>query len=167
LKSSRFLFAAFLLFFACFAPEVWSDPFSLSGKVVRVYDGDTIQVANVGKVRMLGIDTPEWQASGRDRYYQRQGISAATLRRIATAARDFVVNHAAGQNVTLTVDSDARDRHGRLLAYVYLEDGRLLNRLLLEAGLAAVYRRFDFSLKSEFIAVEKRARGLSVGLWCD
>ncbi|MEJ2700672.1 MAG: thermonuclease family protein, partial [Desulfuromonadales bacterium] len=62
-------------------------------------------------------------------------------------------------------DHDERDRYGRLLAYVVLPDGRMLNRLLLEKGYAAVYRRFDFRLKQDFLRAEADARRRQVGLW--
>ena len=51
-----------------------------------------------------------------------------------------------------------RDRYGRLLAYVRLEDGRLLNALLLEQGQARVYRRCQCSRLGWFQALEQEAR---------
>jgi micrococcal nuclease len=148
-----------------FVPRGQSAPQSLSGEVLRVYDGDTIFVETVGKVRLIGVDAPEWEGSDRDNYYTRKGISAAKLRQISTLSREFVTRNAKGNVVTLTFDRDLHDRHDRHLAYVYLSDGRLLNRLLLEAGLASVYRRFDFNFKSDFIQAEKIARRRSLGLW--
>lgn len=165
LRSFSALFVVIALSLVLFVPRGESAPLSLSGEVLRVYDGDTLFVETVGKVRLIGVDTPEWEGSERDNYYIRKGISAAMLREIATLSREFVTRHAKGEVVTLTFDRDLRDRHDRHLAYVYLPDGRLLNRLLLEAGLASVYRRFDFSLKSDFIAAEKIARSRSLGLW--
>lgn len=139
----------------------------LVGKVVQVYDGDTINVENIGKVRLIGIDTPEWQSSDRDQYYLRQGISAAKLREISAASRKYVAMNTLGQLVELTTDREEFDRHGRLLAYVHLSDGRLLNRVLLEEGLAVVYRRFDFDLKADFIQAEEMAHLMFRGLWID
>ena len=55
--------------------------------------------------------------------------------------------------------------YGRLLAYVYLPDGRLLNRMLLEQGLAAVYRKFTFRMKTDFLTAEQQARQAGIGLW--
>ena len=140
---------------------------ALTGKVVRVYDGDTIKVENVGKVRLIGIDTPEFESSDRDQYYLRQGISEPTLRRIASESREFIFRNIVGGVVVLTTDRETYDRHGRLLAYVHLPDGRLLNRTLLEEGLAAVYRRFDFKLKSDFIKAEKSAKQKGLGMWSE
>ena len=153
---------AFLLFWAMAATAG-----ELRGRVTYVYDGDTVKVSGVGKVRLLGIDTPEHEASGRDYFYRRFGISPATLRAISRDARITVGDLARGREVRLETEDagDSRDRHGRLLAYLYLPDGRLLNRELLERGLATVYRRFDFRLKSEFLAAEDHARRQGIGLW--
>lgn len=150
-----------------FVGTALSAPAALAGKVTRVYDGDTIKVEPHGKVRLLGIDAPEREASDRDRYYLRKGIKESTLRAIAVQSRQFLARNAAGRTVTLQLDSAHRDKYGRLLAYVYLPDGRLLNRLLLDAGLATVYRRFNFRLKKNFLAAEKKARSRFRGIWSD
>lgn len=137
----------------------------LHGRVTWVYDGDTVKVAGVGKVRLLGIDAPEHEDSPRDRYLMRQGVRRATLRRIAREALRFNIAALKGRTVLLQTDRDLRDRYGRLLAYLTLPDGRLLNRLLLEKGLAVVYRRFDFRLKRDFLRAEAQARHRHAGLW--
>ncbi|ABA89672.1 nuclease, putative [Syntrophotalea carbinolica DSM 2380] len=146
--------------YACAAPQQ-------QGKVTWVYDGDTIKIAGIGKVRLLGIDVPEREGSPRDRYFTRQGISPATLRRVHAQARRLVRERSYGQTVSLRTGQPAHDRYGRLLAYVVLPDGRLLNRLLLERGLAVVYRRFDFTLKKDFLLAEKQARQAGRGMWED
>jgi micrococcal nuclease len=135
------------------------------GRVSWVYDGDTVKVDGVGKVRLLGIDTPEEKASERDKTYRRAGIASKQLRRGAKRATDFLIRTAKGQVVTLTYDQDKKDRYGRTLAYVTLADGRMLNRELLREGLACVYQRFDFRLKADFLRVEAAARNAGRGLW--
>lgn len=137
----------------------------LRGAVEWIYDGDTIEVKGAGKVRLIGIDTPERDASPRDAYFRKQGVAASTLRRVAAEALRFNIAAAKGRQVLLTTDGDERDRHGRLLAYVTLPDGRLLNRLLIEKGFAAVYRRFDFRMKQDFLQAEGEARQHRRGLW--
>lgn len=137
----------------------------LRGRVEWIYDGDTIRVAGIGKVRLLGIDTPEREASERDRFFVKLGGNGKKLRRIAGEVLQFNIAHVKGQEVRLTLDHEKRDAYGRLLAYVTLPDGSLLNRLLLEKGHAVVYRRFDFALKGDFLAAEEQARRRQVGLW--
>lgn len=137
----------------------------LQGRVLWIYDGDTLKVAGVGKVRLLGIDAPEHEDSPRDRYYLRQGIPRKRLRRIARKALRFNIETVKDREVRLLTDRSERDRYGRLLAYVVLPDGRMLNRVLLEKGYAAVYRRFDFRLKKDFLRTEADARRKKIGLW--
>lgn len=135
------------------------------GRIAYIYDGDTIEVAGVGKVRLIGIDTPEWADSPRDDFYHRWGIEPAHLRTIATRAKDYLISTAKGRPVKLEFDQERRDRHGRLLAYVRLPNGQLLNELLLQKGYASVYRRFDFLLKDAFLQTEQQAMDQRVGLW--
>jgi micrococcal nuclease len=137
----------------------------LSGRVKWIYDGDSIEVAGVGTVRLLGIDAPEYKASQRDRYYQRWGIAPTTLRRISQEGKIYLIESVKGETVVLKTEEKKRDRYNRLLAYVYLPDGRLLNRLLLEQGYALVYQRFDFEKKTDFLTAEKLSRNNRQGLW--
>ena len=138
---------------------------SLQGIVTWVYDGDTLKIAGIGKVRLLGIDSPEREAGRRDRNFRKLGAKA-DLRAIHDQALRFNIQAVKGRQVVLKCDQgDQRDRYGRLLAYVYLPDGRLLNQLLLENGLAIVYRRFDFTLKPAFLEAEQTAQAHDVGMW--
>ncbi len=138
---------------------------TFSGKVKWIYDGDSIEVDGIGTVRLLGIDAPEHKASQRDGYYLRQGIDPATLRHINRAGKTYLIETVKGKTVVLKTGEKERDRYNRLLAYIYLPDGRLLNQHLLEKGYAVVYRRFDFDLKSDFLEAENQARCNKVGLW--
>ena len=140
-------------------------PATRTGTVTWVYDADTLEVAPHGKVRLLGIDAPEKTASDRDQPFVKLGISRNRLREVHGAGLAWSIANVKGRQVTLTFDHPERDRHGRLLAYVHLPDGRLLNRVLLEQGLVIVYRRFHFSLKGEFLAAEGEAQRRGDGLW--
>ncbi|RME39217.1 MAG: thermonuclease family protein, partial [Deltaproteobacteria bacterium] len=57
-----------LLFVLLLAGQVLADP---TGRVSWIYDGDTLKVEGIGKVRLLGIDAPEHEDSYRDRFYRR------------------------------------------------------------------------------------------------
>jgi micrococcal nuclease len=142
-----------------------SDAADLRGRVEWIHDGDTIEVAGIGQVRLIGIDTPERKDGERDRFFVKLGGNGKILRRIAEEALKFNIRQVKGKEVRLEVDHEPRDTYGRLLAYVTLPDGRLLNRILLEKGYAVVYRRFDFRLKEDFLEAEAGARFGKVGLW--
>jgi micrococcal nuclease len=161
----RLLFCLYL--FLAF-PVYAEPPLSyLKGDVNWIYDGDTLEIETIGTVRLVGIDVPEHAASERDRYLTRQGIAPARLRAASQAAREFNMNQVLGKRVRLEIEDPSRDRYGRLLAYVLLPDGRLLNRVLIEQGLAVVYRRFAFRRKTEFLKAEEQAREGKRGLWAE
>lgn len=157
----RFFLLCLLLFFGA-----TTNAQTLAGKVTWVYDGDTIKVAKVGKVRLLGIDCPEREDSPRDSYYlKRYPIQATQLRQISAEARQYVIKETKNHMVTLEFDVQKTDVYGRTLAYVYLADGRMLNRLLLDKGLATVFRRFDFRQKEDFSKRESQAQRQQLGIW--
>src|SRR5665647_340620 len=89
----------------------------VSGRVAWIYDGDTLKVDGVGKVRLIGIDTPEKALSPRDDAYRRAGISPRKLRLEANRATEFMIRTAKGKIVTLVFEHDRVDRYGRTLAY--------------------------------------------------
>lgn len=94
--------------------------------VSAVVDGDTLRLANGRLVRFIGINTPELGRDGRP--HEAYAIEA----RDALAA---LIGDA--RQVTLRYGQERQDRYGRLLAHVYLPDGRSLEAELLQAGLAA------------------------------
>ena len=160
-RTSRILvFAAFILLgvLPVFGEEI-------SGRVTWIQDGDTIRVDGVGTVRLLGIDTPEMKASERDNFYLRRGLSRRTIRRTARDALHFNIRHLKGKRVTLRPGNPQRDDYGRLLAYVHLPDGRMINLMLIEGGLATVFRRYSFDHKEPFLEAERKARQGKQGMW--
>ncbi len=94
---------------------------SASVQVVRVIDGDTIQVCCVFgdrvTVRYIGVDTPETHHPMRG--VERYGMEAAE------ANRKLVD----GKTVRLEFDVQQLDKYGRTLAYVYLQDGTFVLHL--------------------------------------
>ena len=138
----------------------------LTGRVLWVYDGDTLKIENIGKVRLLGIDTPESQPSSKDHFYTKKfQITEKRLRKIAKQAKYYNIHNLKNRRVRLELDQTHRDKYDRLLAYVYLPNGRMLNRILLQKGLATVFRRYDFQYKQDFLEAETKARNGKLGLW--
>ncbi|HEY3250229.1 MAG TPA: thermonuclease family protein [Ignavibacteria bacterium] len=141
--------------------------------VTKVFDGDTFEVEIDGKrekIRMLGIDTPEkWESGKLDKDAQRTGKDKKTIKVLGDLASEYTKKLISGKKVRLEIDpiGDERDRYGRMLRYVYLEDGTLVNLKIVEDGYANAYRRFEVSKKNEFIEAEKRARENRRGLWGD
>jgi len=128
-------------------------------EVVKVIDGDTFRILNhqgeEEKVRLIGVDAPETRRTGRKEvgYYGKE----------ATA---FLKNLLADRPVRLEYDVQRKDRYGRTLAYVYLEDGTFVNDVLLKEGYAVV-ATFPPNVKYTdlFLKSEKNARKKKLGLW--
>ena len=87
-------------------------------QVKNVYDGDTILLEGEKRVRYLGIDAPE---------IGRNGTKSQPLALASRAMNRRIVGNT---RVTLELDREKWDRHGRLLAYVFLEGGTMVNALL-------------------------------------
>lgn len=120
-----------------------------SGEVVGVSDGDTIKVLvkkNVRKVRLYGVDTPEKKQA------------------FGMKAKQFTSSLVFGKNVSVTVVS--KDRYGRYVGIVKLDDGRLLNHELVRYGFAWWYSHYapnDTKLRN----LERQARLEKRQLWSD
>ncbi len=109
-------------------PKGGEDSADGTGRVLRVVDGDTIQV-RIGevreRVRYIGVDTPETH---------KPGTPVQCYGRAASARNARLVD---GERVRLETDAESRDRYGRLLAYVYrVRDGRFINADLVRGGFA-------------------------------
>jgi micrococcal nuclease len=128
------------------------------GRVVRVVDGDTISVqlgAVREKVRYIGIDTPETKDP-------RRPVGC-----YGPQAAQFNHRLVAGERVRLVRDVAARDRYGRLLAYVYrVRDGLFVNAELARLGYAEPLRIApDVRHADRFAALARAARDAGRGLW--
>jgi micrococcal nuclease len=126
--------------------------------VVRVIDGDTIEIENKIKIRLLGIDAPE-----KDECYFDE-------------SKSFLKELLAGEDINLEKDLTGKDRYDRLLRYVILpaedieEDDILVNRLLLEKGLAVTLAIApDNRYRDLFSSAQEKAKKDKIGLWgeCD
>ena len=82
-------------------------------------------------------------------------------------ASAFTRSMAEGKRVRLEyeVGASTQDRYGRTLAYVYLEDGTLLNLAIINGGYGFAYTKYPFSRMDEFRAAQRRAREAGIGLW--
>lgn len=121
--------------------------------VRAVVDGDTIDVANVGRVRLLGIDAPEL-AHGYD-----------TAAPFAREAKDRLTTLVLHRWVRLQEDGDRFDVYRRHLAYVLTEDGVFVNAALVREGLARVTARVVLSRLPELQRAESEAQAFRRGMW--
>lgn len=121
--------------------------------VERVVDGDTIIVAGVGRVRLIGVDTPETVDPRRPVQFFGREASAFTRQMLE------------GKRVRLEYDQQRIDRYGRTLAYVWLANGTLVNGEIIRRGFGHAYTRFPFRYLDQFRQFEREARLGGRGLW--
>ena len=156
---SRLAVTLSLLLFTAGCAASSSSGVAGGGVVVRPVDGDTVVVRVSGveeSVRLIGIDTPESVAQ--DRPVECFGPEAKE--RLADLLPPATP-------VVLQRDVEARDRYGRLLAYVVrAADGLFVNGALVEEGFAES-ARFppNTARQGELDAAEARARAEQRGLW--
>lgn len=129
-------------------------------EVVSVVDGDTFKInynGTVTKVRLIGVDTPESVSSNQSKN-NKYGVEAS----------NYTKERLEGQTVHLEFDVQQTDKYGRLLAYVYLEDGTMYNKELLEKGYAQI-ATYPPNVKyvDEFIQIQKQAKENKVGFWAE
>ena len=135
--------------------------------VKRVVDGDTLLLKNDQRVRLIGVDTPEVHISEKlYRDAERTHRDIETIRKSGKRASDFVKSLVKpGDRIKLEYDWQKVDKYGRILAYVYLEDGRFLNAEIIKQGYGNAYTRFPFKYVDEFRRYEREARENKKGLW--
>ena len=129
----------------------------ISAEVIRVIDGDTIEVLLDGKeetVRFLLIDTPETR-------HPQLGVQP-----YGQEASAFVHDLLQGETVELEFDGSERDKYGRLLMYVYI-DGESVQEMLLRKGLARVAYVYPPNTKyvDRYREIQAEAQKKAIGIW--
>jgi micrococcal nuclease len=120
-------------------------------RITRVIDGDTVELTGGDRLRLLAIDTPE----------KGEPFHDAAMACLASVTRN--------RGIQVEYDRQRRDRYGRMLGFVYVEDTMLVNRVLVDSGLAYVYffKDDDLSRKEyrQLLEAQRRAMGRRSGLW--
>ncbi len=117
--------------------------------VTRIVDGDTIECRGVGRIRLIGMDTPELDQPPFGRQAARALAAIVPLRSEIQVERDV----------------EARDRYGRVLAYLW-RDGRMVNWLMVRQGWAVLLTwPPNVQYVEWFTAAQSRAREERLGLW--
>lgn len=128
-------------------------------RVIRVSDGDTIAVDMNGKqenVRMIGVDTPETH---------KPNTPVQCFGKEASDYTHKILGRGAAVRLEADPTNDNRDRYNRLLRYVYLPDGTLYQKTLVEQGYGFAYTSFAFQKKDEFLQAQTSAQIAKRGLW--
>jgi len=122
--------------------------------VRRVIDGDTFETDGGAKVRLIGVNTPE---------------VGARAEPYGEEASEFSRQRLSGRKVYMFADAGDKDRYGRLLRYVFIDnDPVMFNETLLAEGYANVMTvPPNVMFAEKFLALERQARENLKGLWKD
>ncbi len=149
-----------LLLLAAWGPQAGqetcpTDRVDAWARVAYVFDGDTVQLGDGSRVRLIGLDTPELGRDGKPSQPYAVQARKALQRLLGTQAK-----------VGLRYDVERYDPHGRQLAHLYLADGTNVQRALLDAGLATtLVIPPNLWQQACYAKAEARARAAERRLW--
>ncbi|MDD5136577.1 MAG: thermonuclease family protein [Candidatus Omnitrophica bacterium] len=137
--------------------------------VARAVDGDTLKLSDGRRVRLIGVDTPEVHYSNKLlRDSNRSGKDVKAIQALGKRSADFTRQLCEGKRVRMETDVKKFDKYGRLLAYVYLEDGTFVNARILEDGYGQVMTiPPNVKYADRFLKLQQQARDNHKGLWAD
>lgn len=141
------LFIGLIVFLAC-APHRIILPTELRARVVGVKDGDTITILHQRRpltIRVANIDCPELRQP------------------FGSLAKQLTSQLVFGKMIR--VEAKRRDRYGRIVGLIILDDGQNLSEQLVKAGLAWWYRKY--STDEILMKLEAEARSAKRELWID
>lgn len=123
--------------------------------VVRVIDGDTVELRSTGRARLIGIDTPETVKPGSPVECHGPQASAATKQLLPK-----------GATVTVKRDREHQDRYGRELVYLFAANGRMVNGTLVREGHARTLRIEPNTRHARLLAdLQADAKNARRGMW--
>ena len=134
-------------------PETYREDVENRIWVKRVVDGNTVLLSSGEQVQLIGVKT---------------SVTRGFRKSVGTYVKEaflFVQQLAEGKEIRLEYDLESRDRYGRLLAYVYLIDGTLLNAEIIRQGYGFADAKYPFKYMEEFTGYEREARQNRRGLW--
>jgi len=119
-----------------------------------VTDGDTVALTTGQRVRYIGLNAPE--IDHENQKAQPYGYQAKSFNKALVVSG----------KIRLEYDSERFDRYGRLLAYIFLDDGTFLNVRLLQAGLAYyLHHKPNLKYHQSLLKAQQEAMDLKKGLW--
>ena len=146
--SSAILLSGFIFIKPLFADE-WYD-------VKRVNDGDTIVLADGRHIRYIGINAPEIDHENKKAEF------------FGYAAKKFNKTLVLSKTVRLEFDKKTHDRYGRTLAYVFLNNGVFVNKLMIEKGYAyCLSGRPNTKYDRRLLQAQRNAMSAKRGIWCN
>ncbi len=134
-----------------FSKTTWAQE---CNKIKWVHDGDTIVLTDGRYVRYIGINAPE---------IAHDNNKAEAL---GYEAKNYNKSLVRSKTVRLEFDKEKYDRHGRLLAYVFLLNGTFINKKMIEKGYAyALLRSPNLKYEKILIQTQRDAMSAKKGMW--
>ncbi len=118
-----------------------------SARVEKVIDGDTVDLADGTRIRLIGINTPELEQP----YYEE--------------ATEFTRSLLEGREVGLEFDIEQKDQHDRTLAYLWIGD-QLANYVIVRSGWAnnlSIQPNVKYEVYIE--QAQEKAAAAGIGIW--
>ena len=145
----------------------------ISSEVVKVVDGDGLIVRNnltkvEEEIRLYGIDAPELTPCRKLKQDESETqIAGALLMKMAYESYDFMrsIIKPGDQVYILQETNNLMDKYGRTLAYIELQDGKILNELMVEAGYAKAYNKIICSELPKYQQLSLNAKTNKKGLY--
>jgi len=131
----------------------------LVGKVINVIDGDTIEVKienKVEKVRMIGVNTPELKDERKE------------VQCLAQKSKEYTKDNLLNKEVRIELDptQGTHDKYGRILAYIFIDQNKSFNEILISEGYAYEFTyKIPYRYQDEFKKAQQVAQKNKVGLW--
>ena len=143
-----------LIVFACTSSATAVNGAERRGRVRWVVDGDTIVLTDGERVRYADINTPE---------VAHDGESGEPY---GDEARAFNQKLVQGRWLNLELAEESRDHYGRLLAYVFLEDGTFVNGVLVQQGYGhLIHRQSKAPYWERLLSLQRQALKEKKGIW--
>ncbi|BCJ85894.1 thermonuclease family protein [Effusibacillus dendaii] len=130
--------------------------------VKHVVDGDTVESESGEKIRLIGVNTPETVKPN------------SSVQPYGKAASDFTKSQLQGKKVFIEQDVQPKDKYGRTLAYLYLQEPKteqeieqyMFNAILLKEGYAQLMTiPPNVKYADLFVKLQRQARESNKGLW--
>ncbi len=127
-----------------------------STPIESVIDGDTVRLPDGRQIRLVGIQAPKLSL----------GRAHMTDWPMSQDAKSFLQNLIGAQILQLKYDGTHQDRHGRILAHLFLPGGKWVQAEMISSGMARVYSFPDNkSMTAELLKLESAARTQKRGIW--
>ena len=145
----------------------------ISSEVVKVVDGDGLIVRNnltkvEEEIRLYGIDAPELTPCRKLKQDESETqIAGALLMKMAYESYDFMrsIIKPGDQVYIMQETNNLTDKYGRTLAYIELQNGKILNEIMVEAGYAKAYNKIICSELPKYQQLSLSAKTNKKGLY--